>query len=627
MKIFKILRVKINDFKGIDKIDTPLYDSSIIVGDNETSKSGFASAITWCLNGKNIEDECTFDIVPIWKKPGEVNPTVELECAIGDRPVTLKRVYEAKFTRDKMFYNYAVTTYINGVETGVRKFQEWIRQNICDEQVFRIIGNPKTFAENPPKLPKETTYQAQRRLLLSILGDQQTDLDIAESDDKWSDLVDPLKRYDSATVYLSFLKKQYSELQKSLDGFGIRIEQQEKNIKPEPHTESEIAELVNQVKSDAADLKAKNEDYKRHRRTGIADEIKAKIAEATQRRDAILKGYTDDMQVFARAKASYQAQADEAKRRCDEKSAELKKYIDALEKLKSAPVREVCDKCGQRIPPIRIDAAKRKLAERIENGQKMIAQIRDQVIKLNRQWQEMQAKANGLMEPTYPARVEECNKEIQELTEQLLNVPDGKDMDTFQSEMKALEDRMDALKQEYRVIKNNASMEAEIESIENERSECAEKISETQRMLDLARAFVSYRCSSSENAINNLFENVKFQLFERNKSNDEIKETCILRFKGVKYQDLSYSTKIVASIEVLKAFQKFYGVTVPCILDNSESITGIVDTGAQTIYMRVQEEFCPECNGESGRRNQDGTWTCKRCGHVWKKELEIKEAL
>lgn len=621
---FKINHATIENFRVFDNLETELWNKTEIVADNAVGKTSFASAILWCLTGKDVDGNTSFEIVPMGQY-GKVSPAVTLECAVGDKPVTLKRECKAKYARDKSFAGYATTTYINGVETGVRAFGDWISTRICNEQVFKILSNPKTFTENCPREPKELQWAAQRRLLLSILGDRKSDSDIAESDDKWKDLVDPLKRYESATTYLAFLKKQYSELQRKLDEYGIRIEQQEKNIKPEPHTESEIAELVNQVKSDAADLKAKNDDYKRQRRTGIADEIKAKIAEATQRRDAMLKAYTDDMQVFARAKASYQAQADEAKRKCDEKSAELKKYIEALEKLKSAPVREVCDKCGQRIPANRIEAAKKKLAERIENGQKMIAQIRDQTIKLNRQWQETQAKANGLMEPTYPARVEEANKEIQELTDQLLNVPDGKDMDTFQSEMQALEARMDELKQEYQVIKNNASMTAEIERIEAERAECAESISETQRMLDLARAFVSYRCSSSEDAINALFDNVKFQLFERNKSNDEIKETCILRFKGVKYQDLSYSTKIIASVEVLRAFQKFYGVTVPCILDNSESITGNVDTGAQTIYMRVREEFCPKCNGESGRRNQDGTWTCKRCGHVWKKKLEIGE--
>lgn len=624
MKDLKINHVTIENFRVFDRLETDLWNKTEIVGDNAVGKTSLASAIIWCLTGKDADGNTSFEIVPM-DQFGKVSPAVTLECVVGDRPVTLKREYKAKYARDKSFSGYATTTFINGVETGVRKFDEWVSTRICNEQVFKILSNPKTFTENCPKEPKELDWQARRRLLLSILGDQKTDLDIAESDDKWSDLVDPLKRYDSATVYLSFLKKQYSELQKSLDGFGIRIEQQEKNIKPEPHTEAEIKDLVSQVKADAAALKAKNEDYKRQHRTGISGEIKAKIAEATQRRDAMLKAYTDDMQVFARAKASYQSQADEAKRKCDEKSAELRKYIEALEKLQKAGVKDICEQCGQRIPAIRVEAAKKKLADRIENGKKMTAQIRDQVSKLNQQWQETQAKANGLMEPTYPARVEEANKEIQELTEQLSQVPDGKDMDTFQGEMEALEARMDELKQEYQIIKNNASMTAEIEAIENERAECAEKISETQRLLDIARAFVSHRCSSSENAINALFDNVKFQLFERNKSNDEVKETCILRFKGVKYQDLSYSTKIIASVEVLRAFQDFYGVTVPCILDNSESITGAVDAGSQTIYMRVREEFCPECNGESGRRNADGTWTCKRCGHVWKKKLSIVE--
>lgn len=621
---FKINHVNIQNFKAIDYLETDVWNKTEVVGDNECSKTTFASAILWCLTGKDVEGNTSFEIVPIGQF-GKVSPAVTLECVVGDRPATLKREYKAKYARDKSFSGYATTTFINGVETGVRAFGDWISTHICNEQVFKILSNPKTFTENCPRELKELIWAAQRRLLLSILGDQKTDLDIAESDDKWADLVEPLKRYDSATVYLSFLKKQYSELQKSLDGFGIRIEQQEKNIRPEPHTEAEIKDLVSQVKADAAALKAKNEDYKRQRRTGIADEIKAKIAETTQRRDAMLKAYTDDMQVFARAKASYQSQADEAKRKCDEKSAELRRYIEALEKLQKTGVKDVCERCGQRIPAIRVEVAKKKLADRIENGKKMTAQIRDQVAKLNQQWQELQGKANGLMEPTYPARIEDVNKEIAEFTERLSQVPDGKDMDTFQSEMEALEARMDELKQEYQIIKSNASMTAEIEAIENERSECAEKISETQRLLDLTREFISFRCSSSEDTINGLFENVKFQLFERNKSNDDVKETCILRYRGVKYDDLSYSTKIIASVEVLRAFQKFYGVTVPCILDNSESITGAVDTGTQTIYMRVREEFCPECNGESGRRNADGTWTCKRCGHVWKKKLEIRE--
>ena len=69
----------------------------------------------------------------------------------------------------------------------------------------------------------------------------------------------------------------------------------------------------------------------------------------------------------------------------------------------------------------------------------------------------------------------------------------------------------------------------------------------------------------------------------------------------------------------------FYNITAPIFIDNAESITGDVKTGAQTFFMRVREELCPECGGQSGRRNPDGTWTCKKCGNVWKKELSIME--
>ena len=121
-----------------------------------------------------------------------------------------------------------------------------------------------------------------------------------------------------------------------------------------------------------------------------------------------------------------------------------------------------------------------------------------------------------------------------------------------------------------------------------------------------------------------MFENVRFQLFEKNKSNDEIKETCILKYRGVKYDDLSYSTKIIAGLEVVKAFQKFYNVTVPVLIDNAESITETLKTNSQCFLMYVKDEHCPECGGESGRKTEQGTWLCKRCNHEWKKKLEIR---
>lgn len=625
MKI-SIKHVKIENFRVFETLDTDVWDKTLIESDNAVGKTSFASAILWALTGKSLDGESGFEIVPIGKY-GEVSPSVELECVIGERPVTIKRVYEAKFTRDKKFSDYAVTTYINGIETGVRNLKNWISTNICNEQVFKILSNPKTFLEDCPKENKELKWMAQRRLLLSILGGQKTDSEIAQSDAQWEPIAEALKRYDNANQYLVFMKKKYADAQKALNDFDVRIAQQERNIVHTKHTESQIEELVNQTKEKAAEITKKNEAHKQEQRTSAADQIKAEIKELTQQKDSLIKQYNENMQILVRTKANYQAQADAEKKSCDECMQQIKVYVEALEKLRSTTVKEVCETCGQKLSRFAIENSQKKLQMRIKTGEQKTAQLREQIAKMRQKWEFLTKQINSLMEPTYPARVDDIQIEIERLTEELSQISEPTNMPEFSETMQKLSDFMENLKQEYIGIKRNKEVKEEIERIEEERKSAVKELSDAQKNLDLAKQFISEKCESSESAINDLFENVTFQLFEQNKSNDDVRETCILRYRGVKYDDLSYSTKIIAGLEVVKAFQKFYNITAPIFIDNAESITGNVETGAQTFFMKVREELCPECSGQSGRRNADGTWTCEKCGHVWKKKLEIREAL
>lgn len=621
---FKIKHIKIENFRVFENLDTDVWDKTLIESDNAVGKTSFASAILWALTGKSVEGETGFEIVPIGKY-GEISPSVELECAIGEKPVTLKRVYEAKFTRDKKFSDYAVITYINGIETGVRSFQNWVSANICNEQVFKILSNPKTFVEDCPKETKELPWQSQRRMLLSILGGQKTDAELAELDAQWEPIAEALKRYDNANQYLVFMKKKYADSQKALNDFDVRISQQERNLAQVDMTESEIEEQVAETKKQAANLNAQNEAHKRSQRTGQADLIKAQIKQATEKKDALLRQYNEDMQVFTRTKAVYQQEADNYKSQCAEGMKQMKVYAEALEKLSKTVVKEVCETCGQKLSKFAIENSQKKLAQRIQNGKQKTAELRENVSSLKQKWENAQRKVNGLMEPTYPAQVDALQGEIETLTEQLANAPESVDMDGYEEAMQSLTAQMESLKEQYIILKRNKEVETEIQNIETERRTCVSELSETQRDLDLVKRFISFKCESSESAINALFGDVRFQLFEQNKSNDDVRETCILRYRGVKYDDLSYSTKIIAGLEVVKAFQKFYNITAPIFIDNAESITGDVETGAQTFFMRVREELCPECSGQSGRRNADGTWTCQKCGHVWKKQLKIME--
>lgn len=620
---FTIRKVEINNFRCIEHLEKRLWNKMLIQGSNESGKTTFSSAILWCLTGKDAEGNSSFEIVPIGKY-GKVNPSVELECYIDKKYVTLKREYKAKFSRDKTFSDYAMTTYINGIETGVRKFQDWISDNICPEHVFKILSNPKTFLEDCPKEAKELVWQAQRRLLLSLIPNQKNDLEIAKYDEKWHDLVEPFERYDNANQFFVFSKKRYTDAQKALNDFDVRIAQQERNS-IQTQEEDKIEQLVKETKEKVAELNQQNEQYKKSQRAEEAVRIKLKIKELTEKKEHLLSAYNEDMQVFARTKAVYQSRADETKTACDAAMKQMRVYVEALEKLRSTTVKEICETCGQKLSRFAIENSQKKLQQRIKTGEQKTAQIREQIVRMRQKWENEQKQVNSIMQPTYPAQVDEISDEIESMMEELSQYAEPKNMPGYADEIKKLSDFMDSLKEEYMGIKRNKDVQKEIERIEGERKLAVQELSDAQKNLDLAKQFIATKCESSESAINALFENVTFQLFEQNKSNDDVRETCILRYRGVKYEDLSYSTKIFAGLEVVKAFQKFYNVTAPIFVDNAESITGDIETGAQTFFMRVYEELCPECSGQSGRRNADGTWTCKKCGHVWKKKLDILE--
>ena len=619
---FKINHIKIDNFRCFEHVETDLWNYTSVNGANETGKSSFASAILWVLTGKSVDGDSSFELVPTGKR-GKVSPSVEIECSLDEKPVTLKREYKLKFTRDKAFSDYVVTTYINDIETGVRKFQEWISNNICDEQVFKILSNPRTFIEDCPKGTKELMWQAQRRLLFSILGGSKNDREIAESDSQWALISKALTRYDNANQYLDFLKKRYSESQRDLNNFDVRIDQQFRNLVESSFTEEKIEERVSEIKELVSELSRENEIYKRSQRTEKADIIKSQIKELTLEKDNLLKQYNEDLQIFTRTKTTYQNQADEIKQICNDEMKQMKVYVDALESLKNTVVKEICETCGQKLNITAIKNSQRKISERISVGEKKISELRKSIINSRTKWEQEQKKADLIMEPTYPAKVDDIQLKIEQLTEQLAEIPEPIDLSGYSEKIQAFTSEMDFLKQEYMIIKRNKEVMEEIKNIESERKNCVAKISDIQRNLDITKNFISHKCESAESSINALFTNVTFQLFEQNKSNDDVRETCILKYNGIKYDDLSYSTKIIAGLEVIKAFQDFYGVYAPIFLDNAESITGQIETNAQTFLMRVRNELCPECNGQSGRRNIDGTWTCQQCGHVWKKKLKI----
>ena len=232
MKI-NIVNVKIHEFKCFDELNFELFDRTVISGDNESGKSTVNDAIAYVFTGKNSLSESSFSIVP-YGKWGKVSPSVELECEIVEdgksRPLTLKREYKANHSRDGNFTDYKTVTQNNGKDTGVRAFDEYIKENIAKPDVWRLLVNPKYFTEDMVCKPGTPKWQIQRAMFMDMINDVPDDGDLANTLDGIDDVTkEQMKRYRSATEALTAAKKRLSAIDKTLSEFTAKISQQEKN--------------------------------------------------------------------------------------------------------------------------------------------------------------------------------------------------------------------------------------------------------------------------------------------------------------------------------------------------------------------------------------------------------------
>lgn len=620
---FQINHMLIENFRSIEKLETDLWDKTVISGANECNKTSVLSAISWALTGKTIENESSFEIIP-YGKSGIVSPSVKIECKIGDRPATIQRVCKAMKLRDNTFDKYVTVMLVNGLEVGVKKFQQWISENICDESIFRILCNPTTFITDCPKETKELQWQSQRRFLMNLMGGEQTDIEIAKSSNKWLDIVDGIERFGDATQYLQCVKKEFQKTQKLLDEYNIRIDQSEKSLREVSHTKDELEKMQERLLQEKDELIRRNEQYKSECKNETAEKKKAELEKVSAEKKAVEDSYAKELEMYRRKRSELENTLTKEKERLNGLIEKLQLYIKTLDMLKAKEVKSVCEYCGSALNPEMVEKQKEEIQQRIKNGTQKTKDLRKEVANCKKKCTDLADEIKRLMEPTYPAKIESLKKEEQDMMMDIILLDSETDMPNFTADCKHLDDLLEQAKQEMFVCGMNQKTQDEISRIESEQNETLKELSELQRRLDTTKEFVSEKCRSAESKINGLFEHITVQLFEQNKTNDDAREVCNILFNGHKYQDLSASTKIFAGLEIIKAFQKAYGIATPVFIDNMESITGEIDMDCQTIIAKVKDEPCPKCGSfNHSRRTKNGLWKCFDCGNEFEKHLHI----
>lgn len=227
MKI-KLLKMRIQNFKGCKGREIAFSDRTSIKGANATGKTTVFDAFTWLLFGKDSLGNTKFDIRPLDADGNMINNleiSVEATIRVNDEEYTLKKtqkqVWRKKRGTDTTEFQGNVNEFeINGYPKSEKEFKAFIA-GIVDENIFNLVTNPNAF--------NALAWKEQREILMKFVG-VMSDAEIALTyGDKYSLLIPELKIASTDDILKKYTKAK-NTLNKQMTEIPARIDELSKQM-------------------------------------------------------------------------------------------------------------------------------------------------------------------------------------------------------------------------------------------------------------------------------------------------------------------------------------------------------------------------------------------------------------
>lgn len=604
-------KVVLENFMCYAHAEFDFYAITKIMAKNGKGKSTIATAYLWCLFN------CDYELKdnPVVRREidgvsvDDMDTSVELTLDVDGKEITMKKVQVRTYNKDKTGYKDDNSYYINDVRKNLKDFNTYLD---VDMNVFKMCSNVNAFLNQKPA--------EMREYLFGLVGNV-TDLDIASQKAELAELVPLLEKY--TTEELSAMNKATkTKITKDLPILDGQIKEKERDIQLKQAIEVSDLELQkNSLKVQIADCVAKqtnndkliaeydkassdilnlkfeqgdllrkaNEDNVKARRD-IENRISEKkdylfnIADTIQKNNSEISGYQNDIENGTR---------------------ERNKLADVWNKIKEEKFDEntaVCPTCHRELP-----------TEEIESLRSSFEKTKaDRLAKVEKDGLEVKAgidNARDLM-----PKLEKCNKdnianqkklekEVADLEKQLAELPQEIDV-TATEEYKALEQRIAEKEQAMHKANDISTVKAELKvqetALRQQLAECESQIAKSdtaadeqrleelkqtridseqnktnaEKILDLLDELDKAKNEALTEAVNSHFGLVKWQLFEYAK-NGNYKSCCIptVDGKSILTTMSNKGNRILGRVDICNSIQKISGMSVPIVLDDSESLS------------------------------------------------------
>jgi DNA repair exonuclease SbcCD ATPase subunit len=606
----ELKKVVLENFMCYAHAEFDFYAITKIMAKNGKGKSTIATAYLWCLFNCDYElkDNPVVRREIDGKSVDDMDTSVELILDVDGKEVTMKKVQVRTYNKDKTGYKDDNSYYINDVGKNLKDFNAYLD---VDMNVFKMCSNVNAFLNQKPA--------EMREYLFGLVGDV-TDLDIASQKAELAELVPLLNKY-TVEELSAMNKATKTKITKDLPILDGQIKEKERDIQLKQAIEVSDLELQkNSLKEQIADCVAKqtdndklmaeydkassdilnlkfelsdmsrkaNEENVKARRD-IENKISEKkdylinIANTIQKNNSEISGYQNDIESGTR---------------------ERNRLADVWKKIKEEKFDEntaVCPTCHRELPTEEIESLRSsfektkadRLAKVEKDGLEVKADIdnaRDMIPRLEKCNEENIANQQKLEEEVanlekqlseFPQEIdvsatEEYKALEQRIAEKEQAMHKANDISAIKAELKSQETalRQQLAECESQIAKSDtAADEQRLEELKQTRADSEQNKANAEKILDLLDELDKAKNEALTEAVNSHFGLVKWQLFEYAK-NGNYKSCCIptVDGKSILTTMSNKGNRILGRVDICNSIQKISGMSVPIILDDSESL-------------------------------------------------------
>lgn len=614
------------DFRG-QKQSLMFSDRTLISGKNGSGKSTTLNALLWLLTGADLSDTVNYNLFDNRVADGPENPKIAEVTATFDidgRELKLAKVAKQIWKRPRGGTEYVrgndtYTYYVDDLETPATDFAKLVEETFGKGQKLKLMLNTDFW--------ELLTEKALRDHFLTLVGEID-DTQFTEADyTPVRDLIHEKGVEDARKVFMNRIRelkeaqvKQKAALEAETEGLT--------DISAVAEAEVRISALKaerEQIDASLLGLAHANDEYVAKRKAE-EDAILAKENELKAAEFAYNNVYERQLHELQRnldyalannrnldsEEARLRREIADCESRINTLEIRRKEKLDEFEGILNRTFEGICPHCGANLEGENYaDAlAKFKAKKNVDQqvtltqGQKIAHDLDVEKERLP----ELQAQLSALSKvDTAPIRegiaqleanhipwynTEQCKtlqNDIETLMANRTQQEPNPDIEKGQLRKGEIDTELSELYQVVALRLVREKQDAKVAELQAKLKQTAEALAENERMKALVESYQREQSHVIRVRANKFFDKVSVEMETTNKSGEMV-PCCKLRVDGV-VDTANTASRTRIGFEVSRAFQRFYGRTLPMFFDRAESLNveNVPNHEGQVVLLKVTE--------------------------------------